>query len=158
MVEEFKEELDISVFENNIHQIRKKKNIGIHQLKLMYKTGEELYNSYQLKEAETLFQAYTVLNPYDHRGPGCLASIYLEQGRYKQALDTLKILRSFPTCHLDEVFINISLCHYKLEQHDDAVSVLMVVKKDTLNTFYQTRYDYLKSQLNPYLSGACFLA
>ncbi|WP_407077025.1 tetratricopeptide repeat protein [Vibrio ostreicida] len=144
--------LDGKLVEQELANLRKSKKVTITQLKSIFDLGVEFYNQFQFKEAEIVFSAYTSLNPYDHRGPGCLAAIYLEKGQFKQALDVLSVLKTYPTNELDETIINISLCHYKLNEHIQAAATLLIVKVENLNDFYTQRYEYLQQQLAPYLS------
>ncbi|MDN3612039.1 tetratricopeptide repeat protein [Vibrio ostreicida] len=150
--EEFFTLLDGKLVEQELANLRKSKKVTITQLKSIFDLGVEFYNQFQFKEAEIVFSAYTSLNPYDHRGPGCLAAIYLEKGQFKQALDVLSVLKTYPTNELDETIINISLCHYKLNEHIQAAATLLIVKVENLNDFYTQRYEYLQQQLAPYLS------
>ncbi|MDE1346291.1 tetratricopeptide repeat protein [Vibrio aestuarianus] len=144
--------LNINSVEKEISRIKNSENITINQLKSMFNTGVELYNKFQFKEAELIFSSYSVLNPYDHRGPGCLAAIFLEQGKFSRALEYLNIVKTYPSNDFDETAVNISLCHYKLKEYIQASAILLVVKKDVLNEFYKNRYEYLQQQLKPYLS------
>ncbi|MBW5812565.1 regulator [Yersinia kristensenii] len=131
--------------------LSKSKKITITQLKSIYSLGVRFYSSMQLKEAEAIFISYSALCPYDHRGPGCLAAIYLEKNDFKKSLDILNVMKTYPTCDLDEVFINISLCHYKLKEYTKSSIVLMIVKNNNLSDFYYQRYQFLKQQLSPYI-------
>ncbi|EKT60074.1 transcriptional regulator [Providencia sneebia] len=130
---------------------RSKSSITLTQLKSIYQIGVKLYSTMQLKEAEMVFLSYSVLSPYDHRGPGSLAAIYLEKKEYKKALDILNTVKTYPTCNVDEVFLDISLCHYKLGEYTNSSMVFIIVKPENLNEFYLSRYQYLKKQLNPYI-------
>lgn len=117
----------------------------------MYNLGVENYNSCQFKEAESIITSYTFLNPYDHRGPGILASIYLEQKRFDRALVILNILKTYPTNNLDETMLNISLCHYKLSEFKQATATFLIVDDKVLSEFNSKRYKYLERQLSPHL-------
>jgi tetratricopeptide (TPR) repeat protein len=149
--DDFFELLSGTVIEQDIAAMRKSQKITITQLKSIYELGVKFYTDFQFKEAEIIFSAYIGLNPYDHRGPGCLAAILLEKGQFKRALEVLNILKTFPTNDLDETILNISLCHYKLKEYTEASVTLIIVKADNLNDFYLKRYHYLKLQLHPYL-------
>lgn len=149
--DDFFELLSGTVIEKDIAVMRKSQKITITQLKSIYELGVKFYTEFQFKEAEIVFSAYVGLNPYDHRGPGCLAAIFLEKGQFKKALEVLNILKTFPTNDLDETILNISLCHYKLNEYTEASVTWLIVKEDNLNDFYLQRYHYLKSQLSPYL-------
>ncbi len=140
-----------TAIEQDIAKLRKSKKITIIQIKAIYELGVNFYNNFQFKEAEIIFSAYIGLNPYDHRGPGSLAAILLEKGKFQRALAILNILKTFPTCDFNETIINISLCHYKLKQFTEASVTLIIVKEGCLNDYYIERYNYLKSQLHPYL-------
>ncbi|EJL6463833.1 tetratricopeptide repeat protein, partial [Vibrio cholerae] len=89
--------LDSKGIEQKLAQLRQSKKVTVTQLKEIYDLGVNFYNQLQFKEAEIVFSAYTSLNPYDHRGPGCLAAIYLEKGQFKKALDILNVLKTYPT-------------------------------------------------------------
>ncbi|WP_318452416.1 tetratricopeptide repeat protein [Photobacterium leiognathi] len=143
--------LDGEMIEHQLKKLLKSNKITINQLKSIFDLGVYFYNNFQFKEAEIVFSSYCILNPNDHRGPGSLASIYLEKGKFKQALDVLNILKTYPTNDLDETILNISLCHYKLNEHLKAASILIVVKPENLNEFYTERFVYLQKQLKPYL-------
>ncbi|AYV25047.1 CDC27 family protein [Vibrio mediterranei] len=150
--DEFFSLLDGKIVETELAKLRKSKNITINQLKSIFDVGVFFYNNLQFKEAEIIFCSYVGLNPYDHRGVGCLAAIYLEQGKFKKALNVLNILKTYPTNDIDETILNIALCHYKLNEHLEAAATLLIVKADTLNDFYTQRFEYLQKQLTPYLS------
>jgi|GEM_PF-7105138 len=119
----------------------------------VYARGEEFYNLFRFKEAETLFTLYSVMAPTDHRGMGGLAAIYLEKKEYLRALDMLNVLRGLPTSNLDETFLNSALCYYKLDRHQEASAALVMVDEAKLpgGEFYAKRYGYLKQQLNKHL-------
>ncbi|WP_187992249.1 tetratricopeptide repeat protein [Vibrio harveyi] len=138
--------------EREIATMRRSNRVTIPQLKAIFDMGVDFYNQFQFKEAEIVFSAYSALNPYDHRGTGCLAAIYLENKQFQKALDMLNILKTFPTNELDETILNIALCHYKLEQKLEAASMLLIVRPDGLNEYYGQRYRYLEQQLSPYFS------
>ncbi|AMF96283.1 tetratricopeptide repeat protein [Vibrio harveyi] len=138
--------------EKEIATMRRSNRVTIPQLKAVFDMGVDFYNQFQFKEAEIVFSAYSALNPYDHRGTGCLAAIYLENKQFQKALDMLNILKTFPTNELDETILNIALCHYKLEQKLEAASMLLIVRPDGLNEYYGQRYRYLEQQLSPYFS------
>ncbi|EIO5095971.1 TPA: regulator [Vibrio parahaemolyticus] len=138
--------------EKEIATMRRSNRVTIPQLKAIFDMGVDFYNQFQFKEAEIVFSAYSALNPYDHRGTGCLAAIYLENKQFQKALDMLNILKTFPTNELDETILNIALCHYKLEQKLEAASMLLIVRPDGLNEYYGQRYRYLEQQLSPYFS------
>ncbi|TVU76868.1 regulator [Vibrio tasmaniensis] len=150
--DEFFSLLDGKMVEHELAKLRKSKKITTTQLKSVFELGVEFYNKFQFKEAEIIFSAYCALNPYDHRGPGCLAAIYLEKGQFKKALDVLSVLKTYPTNDLDETILNISLCHYKLKEYIQSAATLIIVKSDNLNEFYSQRFEYLQKQLKPYLS------
>lgn len=143
--------LNFHSIEHKLSKLRQSKNVSVAQLKEIYDLGVTFYNCFQFKEAEIIFSAYVSLNPYDHRGPGCLAAIYLEKGQFRKALDILEVLKSYPTNDLDETVINMALCHYKLNEHLHAASMLLIVRVSNLNDFYQKRYNYLLQQLQPYM-------
>ena len=151
--DEFYSLLDGKMIEQEIASLRKSEKITTNQLKTIFELGVGFYNNFQFKEAEIIFAAYSSLNPYDHRGVGCLAAIYLEKGLFSKALDALNVLKTFPTNDLDETFLNISLCHYKLEEHIQAAATLIIVQESNLTEFNKTRFDYLQQQLKPYLSN-----
>ncbi|HEQ3589963.1 regulator [Vibrio parahaemolyticus] len=138
--------------EKEIATMRRSNRVTIPQLKAIFDMGVDFYNQFQFKEAEIVFSAYSALNPYDHRGTGCLAAIYLENKQFQKALDMLNILKTFPTNELDETILNIALCHYKLEQKLEAASMLLIVRPDGLNEYYGQRYRYLEQQLSPYFA------
>lgn len=144
--------LEGNMVEQEIARLRRSSKVAIPQLKAVFELGVQFYNQFHFKEAEIIFSAYSALNPYDHRGAGCLAAIYLEKKQFQKALDMLNILKMYPTNDFDETILNISLCHYKLEQKLEASSMLLIVKPDNLNDFYTQRYRYLKKQLNRYFS------
>jgi len=150
--EEFYALLEDKMVEQEIAAIRRASKVSISQLKGIFQMGVEFYNQFQFKEAEIIFSAYSALNPYDHRGAGCLASIYLEKKQFQKALDMLNILKTYPSNDLDETVLNIALCHYKLGQKLEASSMLLIVKPENLSEFFSQRYCYLKQQLNPYFS------
>ena len=150
--EEFYALLENKMVEQEIAAIRRSSKVSISQLKGIFQMGVEFYNQFQFKEAEIIFSAYSALNPYDHRGAGCLASIYLEKKQFQKALDMLNILKTYPSNDLDETVLNIALCHYKLGQNLEASSMLLIVKPENLSEFFSQRYCYLKQQLNPYFS------
>lgn len=150
--EEFYALLEGKLVEQEIAAIRQSNKVSISQLKAIFQMGVEFYNQFQFKEAEIIFSAYSALNPYDHRGAGCLASIYLEKKQFQKALDMLNILKTYPSNDLDETVLNIALCHYKLGQKLEASSMLLIVKLENLSEFFSQRYCYLKQQLNPYFS------
>lgn len=137
--------------ERDLAILRKSKNISLTQLKKIYETGVVFYKAFQLKEAEAVFTSYTFLNPYDHRGPGSLASIFLEQGLFRRALDVLNVVKTYPHNDLDETVLNIALCHYRLKEFRQASSVFLIINFDKLNEFNSRRYCYLRQQLSPYL-------
>jgi len=151
--DDFFELLSGTVIEQDIAAMRKSEKITVTQIKSIYELGVKFYNNFQFKEAEIIFSAYIGLNPYDHRGPGCLAAILLGRREFKKALEVLNILKTYPTNDLDETILNISLCHYKLKEYTEACVTLIIVKADNLNEFYLKRYNYLKLQLHPYLSS-----
>ncbi|MDG2609917.1 regulator [Vibrio parahaemolyticus] len=138
--------------EKEIATMRRSNRVTIPQLKAIFDMGVDFYNQFQFKEAVIVFSAYSALNPYDHRGTGCLAAIYLENKQFQKALDMLNILKTFPTNELDETILNIALCHYKLEQKLEAASMLLIVRPDGLNEYYGQRYRYLEQQLSPYFA------
>ncbi|EGQ8442523.1 regulator [Vibrio cholerae] len=142
--------LDTQSIEDCLSTLRKKNRVGLDQLKSIFDLGVEFYNKFQFKEAEMVFSAYASLNPYDHRGVGSLASIYLEQHKFSKALEALNILKTYPTCDFDETMLNISLCYYKLEQFTNAVATHLIVRPESLSAFNVNRYNFLKKQLNPY--------
>ena len=150
--EEFYALLENKMVEQEIAAIRRSSKVSISQLKAIFQMGVEFYNQFQFKEAEIIFSAYSALNPYDHRGAGCLAAIYLEKKQFQKALDMLNILKTYPSNDLDETVLNIALCHYKLGQKLKASSMLLIVKLENLSEFFSQRYCYLKQQLNPYFS------
>ena len=150
--EEFYALLENKMVELEIAAIRRSSKVSISQLKAIFQMGVEFYNQFQFKEAEIIFSAYSALNPYDHRGAGCLAAIYLEKKQFQKALDMLNILKTYPSNDLDETVLNIALCHYKLGQKLEASSMLLIVKPENLSEFFSQRYCYLKQQLNPYFS------
>lgn len=150
--EEFYTLLERGMIEQDIAAIRRSSKVSLPKLKEIFDIGVDFYNQFQFKEAEIVFTAYSALNPYDHRGVGCLAAIYLEKKQFQKALDMLNILKTFPSNDLDETILNIALCHYKLDQKLEAVSMLLIVRLDSLNEYYGQRYSYLKNQLNPYFS------
>ena len=150
--EEFYALLENKMVELEIAAIRRSSKVSISQLKAIFQMGVEFYNQFQFKEAEIIFSAYSALNPYDHRGAGCLASLYLEKKQFQKALDMLNILKTYPSNDLDETVLNIALCHYKLGQKLEASSMLLIVKPENLSEFFSQRYCYLKQQLNPYFS------
>ncbi|MDH5928702.1 regulator [Vibrio lentus] len=150
--EEFYALLENKMVEQEIAAIRRSSKVSISQLKAIFQMGVEFYNQFQFKEAEIIFSAYSALNPYDHRGAGCLAAIYLEKKQFQKALDMLNILKTYPSNDLDETVLNIALCHYKLGQKLEASSMLLIVKPENLSEFFSQRYCYLKQQLNPYFS------
>lgn len=150
--EEFYALLEDKMVEQEIAAIRRSSKVSISQLKAIFQMGVEFYNQFQFKEAEIIFSAYSALNPYDHRGAGCLAAIYLEKKQFQKALDMLNILKTYPSNDLDETVLNIALCHYKLGQKLEASSMLLIVKLENLSEFFSQRYCYLKQQLNPYFS------
>lgn len=150
--EEFYALLENKMVEQEIAAIRRSSKVSISQLKAIFQMGVEFYNQFQFKEAEIIFSAYSALNPYDHRGAGCLASLYLEKKQFQKALDMLNILKTYPSNDLDETVLNIALCHYKLGQKLEASSMLLIVKPENLSEFFSQRYCYLKQQLNPYFS------
>ncbi|NUW68071.1 regulator [Vibrio coralliilyticus] len=127
------------------------KDISIKDLERLYKVGSDFYLNYQFKEAEIVFGSYMALNPYDHRGSASLAAIYLELCEFRKALDILSVVKTFPTCHLDETYLNLSLCHYKLKEYLDACAMLRIVKRENLTEYYTKRFDYLERQLSPYI-------
>lgn len=150
--EEFYVLLERGMVEKEIAVIRKSNKISLPRLKVILDIGMDFYNNFQLKEAEIIFSAYSVLNPYDHRGVGGLAAIYLEKKEFQKALDMLNILKTVPSNDLDETVLNIALCHYKLGQKLEASSMLLIVCLENLNEYYVKRYNYLKKQLKPYFS------
>ncbi|MCF5857717.1 hypothetical protein [Aeromonas veronii] len=149
--EEFYALLEKNMVEQEIAAIRRSSKVSVPQLKAIFEMGVDFYNQFQFKEAEIVFSAYCALNPYDHRGAGCLAAIYLEKREFQKALDMLNILKTFPTNDLDETVLNIALCHYKLEQKLESAAMLLIVRPDNLSDYYIQRYKYLTKQLNPYL-------
>lgn len=146
----FLDALSGAKLKKEMRKLGKSKKITLTELQYIYNFAVKLYSTMQLKEAEMVFLAYSVLSPYDHRGPGGLASIYLEKKEYKKALDILNTVKTFPSCHMDEVFLDIALCHYKLSEYMDACIVFVIVKPENLNQFYSDRYCFLQQQLNPY--------
>ncbi|ENM5732251.1 regulator [Vibrio mimicus] len=150
--DDFFELLEGKVIEEHINKIKKEKKITIEILKELLDLADSLYQKYQLKEAEIIYLAYTGLCPFDHRGPASLASIYLEQAQFQKALDTLNIVKTYPTADFDETLVNMALCHYKLKQYLEAAAVYIIIKAEKLNEFNQKRYEFLRKQLNPYLS------
>lgn len=150
--EEFYTLLEKNMIEKEIAAIRRSSRLSVPQLKAIFDMGVDFYNKFQFKEAEIVFSAYSALNPYDHRGAGCLSAIYLEKKQFQKALDMLNILKTFPSNDLDETVLNIALCHYKLDQKLEASSMLLIVREDNLNEYYTQRYSYLKKQLTPYFS------
>ncbi|MDR5014423.1 hypothetical protein RF663_09315 [Aeromonas veronii] len=148
--EEFYALLEKNMVEQEIAAIRRSSKVSVPQLKAIFELGVDFYNQFQFKEAEIVFSAYSALNPYDHRGAGCLAAIYLEKKQFQNALDMLNILKMFPTNDLDETILNIALCHYKLDQMLESAAMLLIVRPDNLSAYYRQRFDYLKRQLNPY--------
>ncbi|BCK07053.1 TPA: regulator [Vibrio cholerae] len=144
--------LEGKVIEEHINKIKKEKKITIEILKELLDLADSLYQKYQLKEAEIIYLAYTGLCPFDHRGPASLASIYLEQAQFQKALDMLNIVKTYPTADFDETLVNMALCHYKLKQYLEAAAVFIIIKAEKLNEFNQKRYEFLRKQLNPYLS------
>ncbi|MGT3815400.1 regulator [Vibrio cholerae] len=150
--EDFFELLEGKVIEEHINKIKKEKKITIEILKELLDLADSLYQKYQLKEAEIIYLAYTGLCPFDHRGPASLASIYLEQAQFHKALDMLNIVKTYPTADFDETLVNMALCHYKLKQYLEAAAVFIIIKAEKLNEFNQKRYEFLRKQLNPYLS------
>ncbi|RBM44784.1 tetratricopeptide repeat protein [Vibrio tarriae] len=150
--DDFFELLEGKVIEEHINKIKKEKKITIEILKELLDLADSLYQKYQLKEAEIIYLAYTGLCPFDHRGPASLASIYLEQAQFQKALDMLNIVKTYPTADFDETLVNMALCHYKLKQYLDAAAVYIIIKAEKLNEFNQKRYEFLRKQLNPYLS------
>ncbi|WP_188014110.1 regulator [Photobacterium damselae] len=149
--EDFFALLEGKIIEEHIKKIKKEKKITIEILKELLDLGASFYQKYQLKEAEIIYLAYTILCPIDHRGPASLASIYLEQAQFQKALDMLNIVKTYPTADFDETLVNMSLCHYKLKQYIEAASVFIIIKNEKLNEFNQKRYNFLSQQLNPYL-------
>ncbi|ASU22429.1 regulator [Vibrio qinghaiensis] len=143
--------LDSKSIEHKLSKLRQSKKVTIDELKKIFDLGVRFYNELQFKEAEIVFSSYTSLNPYDHRGPGSLAAIYLEKGQFTKALDVLNILKTYPTNDLDETILNIALCHYKLKEHLQSAAMLLIVKSENLNEFNSKRYTYLHKQLRPYL-------
>lgn len=143
--------LDCRSIERKLEKLRQSKKVTVEQLKEIYDLGVEFYNQFQFKEAEVIFSAYSSLNPYDHRGPGGLAAIYLEKGQFRKALEVLNVLKAYPTNDLDETVLNIALCHYKLNEHIQAAAMLLIVRVSNLNEFYSKRYKYLLQQLQPYI-------
>ncbi|GIA96942.1 putative two-component response regulator [Vibrio cholerae] len=150
--DDFFELLEGKVIEEHINKIKKEKKITIEILKELLDLADSLYQKYQLKEAEIIYLAYTGLCPFDHRGPASLASIYLEQAQFHKALDMLNIVKTYPTADFDETLVNMALCHYKLKQYLEAAAVFIIIKAEKLNEFNQKRYEFLRKQLNPYLS------
>ncbi len=150
--DDFFELLEGKVIEEYINKIKKEKKITIEILKELLDLADSLYQKYQLKEAEIIYLAYTGLCPFDHRGPASLASIYLEQAQFQKALDMLNIVKTYPTADFDETLVNMALCHYKLKQYLEAAAVFIIIKAEKLNEFNQKRYEFLRKQLNPYLS------
>ncbi|GLT17480.1 hypothetical protein GCM10007938_12570 [Vibrio zhanjiangensis] len=150
--DEFFSLLDGDEILKEIAQQRDSNKITTTHLKSIFDLGVEFYNQFQFKEAEIVFVAYSSLNPYDHRGPGCLAAIYLEKGQFQKALDMLNLLKNYPTNDLNETMLNISLCHYKLNDHMQAAVHWLIVKPENLGEFYTKRYEFLKQQLSPHLS------
>ncbi|EHD7112125.1 regulator [Vibrio mimicus] len=150
--DDFFELLEGKVIEEHINKIKKEKKITIEILKELLDLADSLYQKYQLKEAEIIYLAYTGLCPFDHRGPASLASIYLEQAQFQKALDMLNIVKTYPTADFDETLVNMALCHYKLKQYLEAAAVYIIIKAEKLNEFNQKRYEFLRKQLNPYLS------
>ncbi|EPJ2794469.1 regulator [Vibrio parahaemolyticus] len=150
--EEFYALLEKGMVEQDIAAIRRSSKVSVSKLKAIFDIGVGFYNQFQFKEAEIVFAAYSALNPYDHRGVGCLAAIYLEKKQFQKALYMLNILKTFPSNDLDETILNIALCHYKLDQQLEAASMLLIVRLERLNEYYVKRYSYLKKQLNPYFS------
>ncbi|EKT64604.1 transcriptional regulator [Providencia burhodogranariea] len=146
----FLDALSGTKLKKEMRKLGKSKKITLTELQSIYNLAVKLYSAMQLKEAEMVFLAYSVLSPYDHRGPGGLASIYLEKKDYKKALDILNTVKTYPTCHMDEVFLDISLCHYKLNEYVDASLVFIIVKQENLNQFYSSRYQFLEQQLKPF--------
>ncbi|WP_394201543.1 CDC27 family protein [Shewanella waksmanii] len=137
--------------ESEIANIRAKNNIDESRILYIYDLACEFYQNYQLKEAEILFAGYAGLNPYDHRAVGGLAAILLLKGKHEKALEVLNVLKTYPTNDFDETILNISLCHYKMKEYQQASAALMIVKSSRLNSFNKERFDYLSRQLNPYL-------
>lgn len=150
--EDFFELLEGKVIEEHINKIKNEKKITIEILKELLDLADSLYQKYQLKEAEIIYLAYTGLCPFDHRGPASLASIYLEQAQFQKALDMLNIVKTYPTADFDETLVNMALCHYKLKQYLEAAAVFIIIKAEKLNEFNQKRYEFLRKQLNPYIS------
>ncbi|EMC3731988.1 regulator [Vibrio cholerae] len=143
--------LDSKSIEQKLSQLRQSKKVTIDDLKSIFALGIKFYNEFQFKEAEIIFSSYTSLNPYDHRGPGSLAAIYLENGQFNKALDVLNVLKTYPTNDLDETVLNIALCHYKLKEYLQSAAMLLIVKSENLSDFNSKRYAYLSQQLRPYL-------
>lgn len=146
----FLDSLSGNQIKKEMKKLGKSKNISIPELKSIYKLAVKLYSTMQLKEAEMVFLSYSILCPHDHRGPGGLAAISLEKKEYKKALEILNTVKTYPTCHIDEVFLDISLCHYKLGEYIDSSLVFIIVKPENLNEFYFSRYQFLQQQLSPY--------
>ncbi|EGR3963945.1 regulator, partial [Vibrio cholerae] len=103
--EDFFELLEGRLYSERLKEIRKKENISVETLMAIYALGEEFYNRFLMKEAEVIFTAYMALCPHDHRGPGSLASIYLEQGKFNKALEMLNIVKVYPTADFDETIL-----------------------------------------------------
>ncbi|GHW44612.1 putative two-component response regulator [Vibrio cholerae] len=148
----FFELLEGKVIDDHINKIKKEKKITIEILKDLLDLADSLYQKYQLKEAEIIYLSYTGLCPFDHRGPASLASIYLEQAQFHKALDMLNIVKTYPTADFDETLVNMALCHYRLKQYLEAAAVFIIIKAEKLNEFNHKRYEFLRKQLNPYLS------
>lgn len=148
--DDFLDSLNGNNIKKEMVKLKKLKPMTNSNLKSIYNLGVKLYSSMQLKEAEMVFLSYSVLSPYDHRGLGGLAAIHLEKKEYRKALDILNTVKTYPTCHMDEVFLDIALCHYKLGEYVNASLVFIIVKPEFLTDFYFSRYQFLKKQLKPY--------
>lgn len=144
----FLDAIDGTLLKHKLEKLYKSKKLSIPQLKNLYNTGSELYSSMQLKEAEMVFLAYTTLSPYDHRGPGALAAIYLEKKNYQKALELLNIVKTYPTANLNEVFLNMANCYYHLNDLENAKVSLILVEQKCLSEFYQCLYQSLYDEID----------
>jgi TolA-binding protein len=144
---------DSDAIEKKIQDARRKGGITLSDIKGLYALGEKFYKKFRFKEAEVIFASYSALVPHDHRGPGAIASIYLEQKKFQKALVVLQTLKTFPTADFDEVLTNIALCHYKLNELQNAAAMMVIIDKTRLNAFYTNRFGFLEQQLAPHLDG-----
>ena len=151
--------LDANFLQRKVSTLVRGGSVSIDGLKGMYALGERFYQSYQLKEAEIVFGAYSTLAQDDHRGAGGLAAIALERGEFEKALTYLNMVKVFPTCNLDETLLDMAFCYHKLDDPRRALAVYIMANRQQLSSdFYKDRYEYLKDELDKALPGVLVMS